>query len=99
MYYFRSQMHQTLQVKVTVMDCESCIAVAGYDGAVPATLALALSSCAAGNFALAAADAGMARMMTFLAASAAWGAPPETTLRAASTPRTGATTLSTAGAS
>ena len=65
-YYFRSYVHESLQVKVTVMECVSCIAVAGYDGANPATLALALSSRAAGDFALAISSAGMARVMTLL---------------------------------
>eukprot|EP01043_Picozoa_sp_COSAG02_P052692 COSAG02_NODE_5716_length_4101_cov_2.727886_1_plen_1022_part_00 len=65
-YYLRSYVHDSLQVKVTVMECVSCIAVAGYDGANPATLALALSSRAAGDFALAISSAGMARLMTLL---------------------------------
>eukprot|EP01046_Picozoa_sp_COSAG06_P000291 COSAG06_NODE_8_length_37897_cov_42.611884_10_plen_1146_part_00 len=66
-YYFRSQVHDTLQIKVTVMDCVSCITVAGYEGAVPATLALALSSRAAGDFALTVGAAGTARVMTLVA--------------------------------
>eukprot|EP01046_Picozoa_sp_COSAG06_P042656 COSAG06_NODE_5467_length_3462_cov_4.554564_1_plen_980_part_00 len=65
-YYFRSYVHDSLQVKVTVMDCVSCITVAGYEGAVPATLALALSSRAAGDFALAVGAAGTARVMTLV---------------------------------
>ena len=65
-YYFRSQVHETFTVKITVIDCVSCVAVAGYDRVVPATLALALSSRAAGDFALAVGDAGMAQVMTSL---------------------------------
>eukprot|EP01046_Picozoa_sp_COSAG06_P031861 COSAG06_NODE_3137_length_5802_cov_19.787480_5_plen_502_part_00 len=65
-YYFRSQVHDFLQAKVTVTECVSCVVVAGYDGANPATLALALSSRAAGEFALAISSAGMARVMTLL---------------------------------
>jgi len=90
-YYFRSQIHQTLRVKVTVMDCVSCVAVVGYDGAAPATLALALSSRAAGDFALAAGAAGLARVMTFLTVYSG----QTLTLTGAQTP---ASQLATAGA-
>ena len=65
-YFLRSQVHETLQAKVTVMDCVSCVAVAGYDGADLTTLALALSSRAAGEFVLAVSAAGMQRVMTFI---------------------------------
>eukprot|EP01046_Picozoa_sp_COSAG06_P024201 COSAG06_NODE_1959_length_7980_cov_19.961426_4_plen_655_part_00 len=65
-YYFRSYVHESLQVKITVMECVSCMVVAGYDGANPATLALALSSRAAGDFALAISSVGMPRVMTLL---------------------------------
>jgi len=90
-YYFRSQIHQTLRVKVTVMDCVSCVAVVGYDGAAPATLALALSRRAAGDFALAAGAAGLARVMTFLTVYSG----QTLTLTGAQTP---ASQLATAGA-
>ena len=47
-YYFSSYVHQTLRVKVTVMDCVSCITVVGYDGADLSTLVRAMSSRAPG---------------------------------------------------
>lgn len=65
-YYFRSQIHQSLQAKVTVMDCVDCKVVAGYDGANLEALSLALSSRAPGRYALAVRDSGLARAMTFL---------------------------------
>ena len=65
-YFLRSQVHETLQAKVTVMDCVDCVAVAGYDGADLPTLALAMSSRAAGDFVLAVGASGLARIMTFL---------------------------------
>ena len=49
-YFLRSQVHETLQAKVTVMNCVSCVAVAGYDGADLTTLALALSSQTPGQY-------------------------------------------------
>ena len=65
-YFLRSQVHETLQAKVTVMDCVDCIVVAGYDGATLPTLSQALSSRAAGEFALTVSDSGLAQVMTFL---------------------------------
>ena len=53
-YFFWSDVHQTLRAKVTVLDCVTCEIVAGYFGADPATLALALMGRAAGDRSLAA---------------------------------------------
>eukprot|EP01046_Picozoa_sp_COSAG06_P021370 COSAG06_NODE_1603_length_8956_cov_6.771029_3_plen_1532_part_00 len=65
-YYFRSQVHESLQVTITVMDCVSCAVVTGYDGTDLATLAQALSSRGAGSFQLAIAESAMMRIMTYL---------------------------------
>ena len=49
---FRSQMHSEFRVKVTVMGCEYCDVIHGYEGAEPDSLAEALSGRIPGSYSL-----------------------------------------------
>ena len=68
-YMLWSQVHETLRFRVTVHDCVSCVVVAGYDGSDLASLALAMSHRAAGEYTLhVSGDYWAGSFMTFLTA-------------------------------
>ena len=50
--FFNSQVHPEFRVKVTVMGCEYCDVIHGYEGAEPDSLAEALSGRIPGNYSL-----------------------------------------------
>ena len=51
-YYMRSQVHESLRVAVTVMDCVYCAVINGYDGVHARSFAVALSSRSKGKYSL-----------------------------------------------
>ena len=65
-YYFASPVHDTLRAKVTVIDCVTCLVVAGYYGADPAALSLAMMGRAAGNYELLLSGSTPTGLMTFV---------------------------------
>ena len=51
-YFFHSQIHDTLQVKINVMKCQYCTIISGYNGSHPRLFTMALHSRSPGSYRL-----------------------------------------------